>query len=79
MILALSVLQTEVSYFDARDELELSNRVDLVQLGQDLPGVGGEGHQHSQVGEGHQGHVVLRVGPGLGVSYQIDRVLRIRN
>ena len=77
MILALSVLQTEVSYFDARDELELRDRVDLVQLGQDLPSVGGERHQHGQVGEGHQGHVVLRVGPGLGVGDQIDGVLEI--
>ena len=78
VILALSVLQTEVSYFDARDELELSHRVDLVQLGQDLAGVGGEGHQHGQVGEGHQGHVVLRVGPGLGVGDQIDGILKRR-
>ena len=77
MILALSVLQTEVSYFDARDELELRHRVDLVQLGQDLAGVSGEGHQHSQVGERHQGHVVLRVGPGLGVGDQIDGVLKV--
>ena len=44
MILALSVLQTEMSYFDARDELELRHRVDLVQLSEDLARVGGESH-----------------------------------
>ena len=78
VILALSVLQTEMSYFDAWDELELRHRVHLVELGEDLASVGGEGHQHSQVGEGHQGHVVLRVGPGLGVSDQIDGILKRR-
>ena len=75
MILALPVLQTEMSYLDARDELELRHRVDLVELGQDLASVGGEGHQHSQVGESHQGYVVLRVGPSLGVGDEIDGVL----
>ena len=75
MILALPMLQTEVSDLDARDKLELRHRVDLVELGQDLASVSGEGHQHSQVGEGHQGHVVLGVGPGLGVGDQIDGIL----
>ena len=78
MILALSVLQTEMSYFDARDELELRHRVDLVQLSEDLARVGGESHQHGQVRQGHQGHVVLRVGPGLGVGDQIDSILKER-
>ena len=76
MILPLPVLQTEMSNFDAGNELHLRHGADLVELGQDLAGVGGEGHQDSQVGESHKGDVVLRVGPGLGVSDQIDCVLR---
>ena len=75
VILALSVLQTEMSNFDAGDELELRHRVDLVELGEDLASVGGEGHQHCQVRERHQGNVVLRVGPGLGVGDQVDSIL----
>ena len=75
VVLALSVLQTQVSNLDARDEPHVSRGGDLVQLGEDLPGVRGQGHQHRQVGQGHQGHVRLRVGPRLGVSDQVYGIL----
>ena len=79
VVLTLPVLQAEVSNFDAGNELHLRHGADLVQLGQDLAGVGCEGHQHRQVREGHQGHVVLGVGPRLGVSDQIDGVLQYKS
>ena len=44
---------------DAGDEAVVTGRLDLVQLGEDLAGVGGEGDQHRQVGQRHQGHVGL--------------------
>ena len=61
VVLPLSVLQTEVGDLDPGDELHLGHGAHLVQLGQDLAGVGGEGHQDGQVGEGHEGHIVLGV------------------
>ena len=59
MILSLSMLQTKMSYFDARNELHLVGMVDLVKLGQDLASVRGEGDQDGQVGQGHEGNIVL--------------------
>ena len=75
MILALSVFQTEVSNLEAGDELELLGGGHLIQLGQDLAGVRGESHQHREVGQGHQGHIVLRVGPGFGMGDKVHRIL----
>ena len=75
VVLALPVLQTQVSNLDARDEPHVSCWGHLVELGEDLTSVRGQGHQHGQVGQGHQGHVRLRVGPRLGVSDQVYGVL----
>ena len=69
------MFEAEVSNLDAGDELDLVHGVDLVQLGQDLAGVGGEGHQDRQVGQGHQSNIVLRVGAGLGVGDQVHSIL----
>ena len=53
MILALSMLQTKVRNLEPGDEPHFLGRSHLVQLGQDLTGVRGEGHQHREVGQGH--------------------------
>ena len=47
-----------------------------MELGQDLASVRGEGHEDTQVGQRHQRHIVLGVGPRLGVSDQIYSILR---
>ena len=65
MVLALSVFETEMRDLDAGDELHLLGGAHHVQLGQDLARVRGEGHQHRQVGQRHQGHIVLGVGTSL--------------
>ena len=75
VILALSMFQTEVSNLETRNKLELLCRGHLIQLGQDLASVRGEGHQHREVGQGHQGHVVLGIGAGLGMGDQVHRIL----
>ena len=79
MVLSLAVLQAEVGDLDSRDEFHLLGGRHLVQLGQDLPGVGGERHQHRQVTERHQRDVRLGVGAGLGVGDQVHCVLAARN
>ena len=68
---------TQVRNLDAGDELELVHRVDLVQLGQDLAAVRGEGDQHREIRQSHQSHVVLRVGASLGLSDQVHCILTI--
>ena len=76
MILALSMFETKMSNLDTGHKLHVLGGVDLVELGQDLARVRGQGDQHAQVRQRHQRHVVLGVGPGLGVSYQINCILR---
>ena len=69
------MFQAEVGNLDTRDEPHVSCWGHLVQLGQDLPGVRGEGHQHGKVGQRHEGHIGLRIGPGLGVGDQVYSIL----
>ena len=77
VVLALSVFETEMRDLDAGDELHLLGGAHHVQLGQDLARVRGEGDQHRQVGQRHQGHVVLGVGASLRVGDQIHSILRM--
>merc|ERR1719339_588424 len=65
VILALPVLERQVGDFNSRDEPHVPRGSHLVQLCQYFASVSGEGDQDCQVSEGHQGHVGLRVGPGL--------------
>ena len=64
-----------MSNLDALVELDLSLGLDRVQLGQNLARVRGECHEHGQLGERHQTHVGLGVGPELGLRDQVDGVL----
>ena len=70
------MFETKMSNLDTGHKLHVLGGVDLVELGQDLARVRGQGDQHAQVRQRHQRHVVLGVGPGLGVSYQIYCILR---
>ena len=67
-----------MSNLDTGHKLHVLGGVDLVELGQDLPGVRGEGHQDAQVGQRHERHIVLGVGSRLGVSDQIYSILQIQ-
>ena len=77
VVLALAMLQAKVSYLDSRDEPHLPDgghlertpplgqapRAYLVKLGEYLAAVAGEGDEHGQVSQGHQGYVGLGVRP----------------
>ena len=64
-----------MSNLDALDESHVAAGLDAVELGQDLARVGGEGDQDGELGQGHEAHVGLGVGPQLGLGDQVDGVL----
>ena len=56
---------THMSDLDALDNVEGALGLDGVQLGQYFARVGGQGDEDAELGEGHQAHRRLGVGPQL--------------
>ena len=64
-----------MSNLDSLDELDVSLGLYGVQLGQDLARVRGQSDQDVELGQRHEAHVGLGVGPQLGLGDEIDGVL----
>lgn len=75
MIPSLTVLESEMGDLDARNQTELSVRLNSVKLGQDLSGVCCQGREDLQPAEGQESDVRFRVGAELGLSDQTDGIL----
>jgi len=75
VVLVLTVLEGQMGDLDALDEFDGPGGLDRVQLGQHFAGVGCEGDEDAQLGEGHQANRRFGVGPQLRLSDEIHGVL----
>ena len=70
--LVFLILVTHMSYLDALDKVDGASGLDCVQLGQHFARVGRQGDQDAELGEGHQAHRRLGVGPQLRLDSEIN-------
>ena len=78
--LVFLILFTHMSYLDALDKVDGASGLDCVQLGQHFARVGRQGDQDAELGEGHQAHRRLGVGPQLRLdrdTYLHTRIMMI--
>ena len=79
MVLSLSMLEGKMSDLDARNESELSGRLNGVKLGQDFPGVGRQRRQNLKTAKGQESDVGLRVGAKFWLGHKSDGILELNN
>ena len=76
MVLALTMLESQMSNLDTRYQAELPSRLNGMKLGQNLSSISCQGGQNFKASQGQESHVRFWVRPELGLGHKSDSILK---